>query len=539
MPSLNWLGKDAIIDHHRRVPLHLLAEVPDLAIPGSAPSIHTLIEGDNLLALKALLPRYRGRVDCVYIDPPYNTGNEGWVYNDNVNSPQMKTWLAKEVGRDDLSRHDKWLCMMYPRLVLLRELLKEGGVIFVSIDKVEFSRLQLMMQEIFGEDKFIGDLIWKSRQFLDSRSVSGISNDHEYLLVFRKGDVAVRFKGLPRDESKYSNPDGDMRGKWMSRSILGLATKAQRPNLHYPLVDPATGIEYPCPANTGWRYNRETMGKKTGEGRIIFPRKSSGRPREKVFINELQNEGASFPSIIDDVFTGDGSKELRDLLGEQQFDFPKPSRLVSRLIDQVTDDNGIILDAFAGSGTTGHAVMALNAADGGTRECLLVQLGQDQADGLNIARAITRERLARVSQGYTTAKGEAIPGLGQTWRYQTLGESFLDDWGLPRHDLPFADLAPIVFQKSVGETWRGSLEKRAFLGVSSTGVGVYLLYNGDMEDKDARSRNVLTQAMLDRLAPHAGPKIVWGAANRVDAQTLVAQRITFRQYPQGLIEVAS
>lgn len=546
MPTLNWLGKDAVVDHHRKVPLRLLADDSALAIPApgglgetAGAVTHTLIEGDNLHALKALLPRYRGRVDCIYIDPPYNTGNEGWVYNDNVNSPLMRDWLKREVGRDDLSRHDKWLCMMYPRLVLMRELLAQDGVIFISIDDNEFPFLSLLLDMVLGSACRIANLIWKSRQFLDMRSLTGISNDHEYILAYSKHNETIRFKGKARDNSKYSNPDNDPRGLWMSRSILGLANKAQRPNLHYDLVNPQTGISYPCPSNTGWRYNRETMSGKLSEGKILFPKKPSGRPREKVFLQNLTTEGAAFPSIITDIFTADGSKEIRDIFGEQSFAFPKPSSLIAELIQQVCGPNAIILDAFAGSGTTGQAVMALNTADDGRRECVLIQLGQDQADGANIAQSITRERLARVSQGYTNAKGEAVAGLNQAWRYQRLGESFTDGWGMPRTDLHFADLAPIVFFHATQEPIPQPAHDRAFLGVSSTGVGVYLLYNGDMTDKDGRSRNVLTQGMLERLHPHPGPRIVYGAACRIDDRDLASARITFRQYPKALAEVAS
>jgi hypothetical protein len=184
MPTLNWLGKDAVIDHHRKVPLRLLHDVPDLAIPGPADApTHTLIEGDNLHALKALLPRYRGRVKCIYIDPPYNTGNEGWVYNDNVNSPAMRDWLTKEVGRDDLSRHDKWLCMMYPRLVLLREMLRQDGVIFISIEAVELANLTLIMDEIFGMINRVGTIVWKN---VTDNNPTNIVPEHEYIICYAR-----------------------------------------------------------------------------------------------------------------------------------------------------------------------------------------------------------------------------------------------------------------------------------------------------------------------------------------------------------------
>ena len=295
MPTLDWIGKQAVVNHHKEVPFHLLKQNHALSV-GDPDSGNLLIEGDNLLALKALLPYYAGKVKCIYIDPPYNTGNESWVYNDNVNNPAIKAWLGKTVGKEaeDLSRHDKWLCMMYPRLVLLRELLREDGVIFVSIDDNEVSHLQLILEEIFGERNHLATFIWKSRQHIDSRTKTRISVDHEYILAYGKNPV-VQLRGRERDRTKFSNPDNDPQGNWMSRSILGLATQEQRPNLYYPITDPTTGISYPPPPNRGWRYARETMETKIRENRILFPKKSAGRPREKVFEQELKQAYTGFP----------------------------------------------------------------------------------------------------------------------------------------------------------------------------------------------------------------------------------------------------
>jgi site-specific DNA-methyltransferase (adenine-specific)/adenine-specific DNA-methyltransferase len=203
MPTLNWIGKDAVVKHHLEVPFHLLKDVPDLACgdPGTG---NLIVQGDNLVALKALLPHYAGQVKCICIDPPYNTGNEGWAYNDNVNSPIIREWLGKVVGKEGetLDRHDRWLCMMYPRLALLKKFLREDGVIIVSIDDNEGAFLRLMMDEIFGASCFVAKLIWKSRQHLDSRSKNGISLDHEYILVYSPSQ-AVRSSeaesGIPRN----------------------------------------------------------------------------------------------------------------------------------------------------------------------------------------------------------------------------------------------------------------------------------------------------------------------------------------------------
>jgi len=193
MPSLDWIGKSAVKNHHKEVPFRLLNCRADLSV-GDPNSGNLIVQGDNLEALKALLPYYAGQVKCIYIDPPYNTGNEGWVYNDAVNSPEMRDWLGRVVGgeAEDLSRHDKWLCMMYPRLVLLREFLSDEGVLFVSIDDMEVHLLRALLDEIFGLSNWIGTLIWKRRQTPDSRNLNGISADHEYLLCYGRGKQ-IRF----------------------------------------------------------------------------------------------------------------------------------------------------------------------------------------------------------------------------------------------------------------------------------------------------------------------------------------------------------
>lgn len=224
MPSLEFKGKPFVHSHHLSVPFRELVIDLKKSLPGGKKASlddNLIIHGDNLEALKALLPRYAGKVDVIYIDPPYNTGTDGWAYNDNVNSPLMKEWLGKVVDRDDLERHDKWLCMMWPRLQLLHELLSADGVFLVSVDDNEVHRLRMLLDEIFGEESFLAQFTWKSRKFPDSRSVTGISTDH--ILAYQSSS-GIGFRGVDRDETKFQNPDSDSRGPWMSRSMLGLAT---------------------------------------------------------------------------------------------------------------------------------------------------------------------------------------------------------------------------------------------------------------------------------------------------------------------------
>ncbi|RLD04907.1 MAG: site-specific DNA-methyltransferase, partial [Chloroflexota bacterium] len=446
MPTLNWIGKDAVVEHHKEVPFHLLRCDPELSVgdPGSG---NLLIQGDNLLALKALLPYYAGKVKCIYIDPPYNTGDEKWTYNDKVTSPLMSEWLGKVVGREaeDLSRHDKWLCMMYPRLNLLVKLLSPDGFLFISLNDVEHARFKLMMDEILSPESYITTLIWKSRRNLDNRSLHNISVDHEYVLVYRNGDARVR--GSEKDMSKYSNPDNDPRGPWMSDNLVGLATKDRRPNLHYDLINPETGDVYP-PPDKGWRYSRQTMAQKIKEGRILWPSKITGRPRHKKFSADLQDAFAGFSSFIQCGNTNEGTEEVSRIMGGEKFIFPKPRSLVQNLIEQTTSNTDFILDSFAGTGTTAHAVLAQNKEDGMNRRFILVEMDT------NIAGLITRERIKRVIDGYSwDYQGDKryTEGLGGGFRYCTLDAPLFGADGQIRSEVTFSELARHVFFTETGE----------------------------------------------------------------------------------------
>jgi len=409
MPVLQFKGKTAIECYHHTVPHHTLEFDAKLSVlrkrekPGLDGNL--IIEGDNLITLKALLPTHAGRIKCIYIDPPYNTGDEGWVFNDNLTQPQFKEWIGQTVGKEgeDATRHDKWCCMMYPRLLLLKELLHDDGVLFVSIDDKELKNLWFLLEEIFGPDCFIACMIWKARQYPDARATSGVSIDHEYILAFGKKN-STRLRGGERDETKYANPDKDPRGPWMSRSILGLAPKERRPNLHFTMTDPDTKWTFDPPPETGWRYEPPTMNRRIMEKRILFPPTRNGRPREKVFLKELQTKFPGLPSIIVSPFTADGTQQIREIFGSGVFSFPKPSGLIRNLIEQSTDEDSIVLDSFAGSGTTAQAVLELNKEDGGNRRFIIVQQPYDtkvnEKEKFNICERISAERVRRVIEGY-------------------------------------------------------------------------------------------------------------------------------------------
>lgn len=525
MPTLNWIGKEAVVNHHLQVPFHLLKDVPSLACgdPGSG---NLIVQGDNLIALKALLPYYAGQVKCIYIDPPYNTGNENWIYNDNVNSPIIRDWLGKVVGGEGetLDRHDRWLCMMYPRLSLLRQLLREDGVIFISIDDSECERLKLIMNEIFGEPMHVATFIWKRRTTPDSRNLNGVSGDHEYVLCYQRSS-GFRVHGQAKDLSKYSNPDDDPRGSWMSDNLTGLANAVERPNLHYDVIHPTTGVRYKPHPSRGWIYGRERMQELINDNRILWPKKAEGRPRLKRYVTDMQSSTTGLSTVLDAPGNVEATKELSDLMGPKTFAFPKPSRLISLLISQATGPDDLILDSFSGSGTTGHATLSANQLDGGHRRFILIEMET------RIAREITSKRVRRVTEGYENGKGKKVAGLGGGFRYCELGEPLFYKDGKIREYVSFDDLARHVYFTETGEPLpREKKTTSPFLG-ECRGVGIYLLYNGILGDKTVNGGNVLTRAILAKLPKYDGQKVIYCAGCLLGRDRLQAERIIVRQTP--------
>ena len=336
------------------------------------------IEGDNLEVLKLLQTAYYRKVKMIYIDPPYNTGND-FVYADDFADPMARykevTQQTTKSNPETMGRyHTNWLNMMYPRLRLAANLLRDDGVLFISIDDVEIDNLKKLCNEVFGEENFVAQFIWQSRQNKDNRNITGVSIDHEYVVCYTKQFGHRVFRGTDRKTEQYKNPDNDPRGPWTSANMVGLATADARPNLHYDLINPADGRNYGCPEK-GWRYDRNTMNRLIQEGRIIWPDNPEGRPRKKSFLNELSDNLPGFSSIFNTgIYTNTATKEIGGLFNRYLFDFPKPVEIIKQLISQVSNADDIILDFFSGSATTAHAVMQLNAEDGGNRRFILVQL---------------------------------------------------------------------------------------------------------------------------------------------------------------------
>ena len=540
MPTLNWIGKEAVINHHDEVPIHTLTHDPDRSLGAENEPLGTgnlLIEGDNLLALKALLPYYAGRIKCIYIDPPYNTGNENWIYNDNVNNPTSQKWLGKTVGKlsEDLSRHDKWLCMMYPRLCLLHQLLRKDGVIFISIDDNEVHHLRMLMDEIFGEKNFFAILTRRAMHTVRNSS-KDFNHNADYTLVYAKekswfGEDKSRYIRYITDKSaKYPHDDNDGRGKY---KLDPLSAR----NYYEPYTFTfENGVEWSPPSGRYPSYSQDTLRNMEREGRIDF---SGNVPRAKRYLSEVQ-EGQPpdvflSPEIVG--FNKEGTSELRDIFGKGGvFPQPKPIKFIKFLLELLRSKDAIILDSFAGSGTTAHAVMEQNREDGGSRRFILVEVEP------KIAREITAVRLERVSEGYTyEQKGrlQHVFGTGGTFSYHHVGETFLE-----KQEIPFSEMAQLLFFKETGtpmavETVVSLMEgdrpsygacnaderyKRAFLG-SADGVGVYLLNSDD----------ILTEALIDRLPRHDDSKIIHCGGTQLTEATLKQLGITFRQMPYNLV----
>ena len=391
MTELLFKGKEFVWNHHLAVPFRPLVMQPDKGIGEARLDDNLIIQGDNLHALKALLPMYAGKVDCIFIDPPYNTGNEGWSYNDNVNAPMIREWLeANPIGIEDGLRHDKWCAMMWPRLRLLHELLAETGVIFICIDDCEQHRLIMMLLEIFGADNFVTSFIWRKRTGSND-SKNGVTVDHDYVVCFAKSDTV--FAGENKNFSNYTNLDGDHRGPWMADNLTCNKTCEERPNLCYPITDPRTGRVFQANPNRAWAYERERMLRLIEEGKVIFPERENGTPTYKRHKSELRSIMRPFSSFIETSINAVATKHLREIFGVQVFDYPKGVGLVQKLIQQTTSGDALILDSFAGSGTTAHAVLEANRRDGGNRRFILVEM-EDYADQL------TAERVRRVITGY-------------------------------------------------------------------------------------------------------------------------------------------
>ncbi|MCY9811868.1 site-specific DNA-methyltransferase [Aeromonas caviae] len=595
MPTLNWIGKEAVIKHHKAVPFRLVEPVVEHSCGDNhgADSGNLIVQGDNLLALKALLPRYAGQVKCIYIDPPYNTGNEGWVYNDNVNSPEIRKWLGETVGKEGetLDRHDRWLCMMYPRLVLLKQFLREDGVIFISIDDAANSLLKMICDEIFGVKNFLATLIWNTEGNTDNQFE--IKVNHEYVIAYLR-DANQKSKAIGNVVDPNTREDSNL-WKGIADNNINKNNPANPPaifeipagfpskeeSLHYSAkslddhffeitkaeglisdaVKESYGIEKlsglpvkiddlvvennkvvrPCRVYGGFA-NRKKLEQFVANG--FKPVEDDGGPIE-FYINAnaaiRYRKIVASPSNILSVLRGFGTTErmkgeLKRM--EVHFNYPKPVELISYLLKIGAEGkDSLILDSFAGSGTTGHAVLKQNAEDGGNRRFILVEMDK------GIAKNVTAERVKRVSRGYTNAKGKDVEGLGGGFQYCRLSDKPLFKADGPiRADVTFSQLAEFVWFMETGTGLaQSALPKRnqhtPFLGTYKDRA-VFLLYNGILKDKSDIGGNVVNNRTLEILTESLpnfkGERVVYGARSRFDKKKLAALGITFHQLPYEL-----
>ncbi len=396
MPELNFKGKEFVYNHHLAVPYRPLVPDATKSIGNDRLDGNLIIQGDNLHALKALLPMYAGQVDCIFIDPPYNTGNEGWCYNDNVNSPVVQEWLkANPIGIEDGLRHDKWCAMMWPRLRLLHELLGETGSLWVTLDDNEMHRARGMLDSIFGEQNFVANVAWVKR-YTRGNNAKMFYSLKDNVLVYRKS-TSLNVIKEPRSESadaEYNNPDNDPRGAWMTSSYVNPATRDQRQNLCYGIKSPHTGQMVFHPTHA-WKYGLDEHQRHVTEGMLWWGVDGHATyPRLKLFLDQANT---MVPVDVWDYSevgsSDDGGNEIKRIFGSAVFDNPKPRALIEKVLSLIQNNHALVLDSFAGSGTTAHAVLAANKQDGGDRKFILVECE-------NYADTLTAERVRRVIQGY-------------------------------------------------------------------------------------------------------------------------------------------
>ena len=550
MPTLEWIGKSKVINHHQDVPFRVLERKYSFDENGQHDedngSENMIIRGDNLEALKALLPRYEGRVKCIYIDPPYNTGNEGWVYNDNVNDPKIKKWLGEVVGKEgeDLTRHDKWLCMMYPRLKLLQKLLADDGVIFVSLDFHEQPFMRLIMDEIFGASNYVSEIACVNKP-------SGRSDDkyiataHESIIVYRKSPLLTLGGFEPEEKitKRYNKRDTDGR-LYREEDLRKRGThdeRTDRPNLFYPFFFNQETGELIVGGNDEktpdgfiriepmkskdiqgtWRWGQDTA---NAQKTYIHPRYMPNKQQWSLFEWEyLDERGAAKPTTLwdfKDVNSERGTEVFIKYLGFKKEDFPnpKPVGTIQRILQIATAGDDIILDSFAGSGTTAHAVLNMNKADGGHRKFILVEM-MDYAD------SITAERVKRVIRGYGEGKN-AVEGTGGNFSFYDLGEPLLVGDCLNEAVAPEKIREYIWFMETKQPYAPPSGGNPYYLGKHNS-TGYYFYY-------EPQRVTVLDYAFLSTITEKADGTVIYADRCSISEDKLAKMGVTFKKIPRDI-----
>ena len=468
MPTLNWLGKDKIINHANKIPFHVLnhkynfqAKINSLFENSEINTGNKIIHGDNLIALKSLLPEYAGKIKCVYIDPPYNTGNENWVYNDNVNDPKFKKWLGEVVGKEgeDLTRHDKWLCMMYPRLQLLKQLLSDDGAIFISIDDNEQANLKLLCDEIFGANNFVANIAWKRKKELSPDS-KNVSIQGEYILCYSKSENLQLASEKLSDEyirKSYKTPTPEFPLDYWRPVPITVSKGLSGGGYEYTITTP-TGKEH----TKLWAYPEHSYQDLLKNNRVYFGKDGNAIPQRVMYLSESQGKPTS--NYWDNVSSNkEGKKEILNIFGNNVFHTPKPASLIQKILQLASSPDSIILDSFAGSGTTAHAVLNLNKLDGGSRKFILIEL-EDYADN------ITAERVKRVMQGYNN-----VEGTGGSFDFYEVGEAVIINNELNKN-LQIEEIYKYIWHAETGENYKKLAGKNYFIGFHND-KAIYFYYN--------------------------------------------------------------
>ena len=566
-------------NHHLAVPYRPLVADGSKGVGEVDLSGNLIVQGDNLHGLKSLMPLYGGKVDCVFIDPPYNTGNEGWSYNDNVHAPHIQEWLeANPIATDDQLRHDKWCAMMYPRLRLLHELLAETGSFWMTIDDGEAHRAKLMLDEIFGEGNFVANVVWQ-KKYSPQNDAKWLSDNHDHILVYAKQkDIWKPFHLERTDEqnARYQNPDNDPRGPWKSSD---LSVKTYSAEYDFQITTPSGRVVAP-PPNRCWRTSPKGFKELLNDNRIWFGENGNNVPSIKRFLTEVKNGITPLTVwLYEEVgHNQDARKILKDI--GIKFDTPKPLTLIGKILEIALPQSGIILDSFAGSGTTAHGVLEANKRDGGNRRFILVEMED------HIANDVTAERVRRVIKGYgftgtqktelyrqklnwtslkkadewvsvidrleqqqgatyDTIKKEVknnelivtgekkitdkTEGFGGSFTFCTLGEALELDAILTGKTLPTAaELAPIVFHMATGETLKTQQMKLKdfYLGHTQT-AHVWMYYKPDLEWlKSAAAALTLERARQLQATDTTKEHLVLSAANYISRDLLHAEKLT-------------
>ena len=559
MPTLQFKGRNIIWNHHLTVPYHTLDEVPANSYNPAKGEGNIIVEGDNLTALKALLPQYAGKVKCIYIDPPYNTGNEGWVYNDKVNSPLINDWLGKTVGTDDLTRHDKWLCMMVPRLKLLKELLAPDGGIFISIDDNELGNLRLICNEIFKEENFIAVMPRITKKA--GKTTGNVAKNTDYVLVY-KGEANLELETNTVALENYDEEDEyvDERGNFKLSQTLDYGSIQYSPSLDYEIeldgeIFRPGGVskkemlarqKLNPKSDWCWRWSKELFEFGLEKGFVSVKQSRNGkRIYTKTYANAtIKKNGASYfvdtvertkkvttLEFIENQYSNDNSrKEIERLFGSKVFEYSKPPSLVKKILFLATEPNSIILDSFAGSGTTGQAVLELNKEDGGNRKFILVQMTEasDAEPDKNIARDITAERIKRAITKYDLNSGFAYYKLGTAIDAETLLQG-----NLPTYE----QFAKYVFYLCTGQHHSKPKEikpKDYFVG-NAGNTAIYLIYEQDFEKLTQLALN-LSLAEKFRKASANKPIVVYAPACFLDEEYLQDFNMQFVSIPYNLFQ---